>query len=115
MGFTVDEMLEDMSKQGYTPNEVKEAVISFLDPYFENKSILVKDAMQSYFLSIFSYLVVYNADSAFSQGLFEVLQVYRKAYSVDPNQVKNIILATVNLMGQKENLMWTVIFVEFNH
>ena len=108
MGFTVDEMLEDMSKQGYTPDEVKEAVISFLDPYFENKSILVKDAMQSYFLSIFSYLVVYNADSAFSQGLFEVLQVYRKAYSVDPNQVKNIILATVNLMGQKENLMWTV-------
>lgn len=108
MGFTVDEMLEDMSKQGYTPEEVKEAVISFLDPYFENKSILVKDAMQSYFLSIFSYLVVYNADNAFSQGLFEVLQVYRKAYSVDPNQVKNIILATVNLMGQKENLMWTV-------
>lgn len=108
MGFTVDEMLEDMSKQGYTPEEVKEAVISFLDPYFENKSVLVKDVMQSYFLSIFSYLVVYNADSAFSQSLLEVLQVYRNAYSVDPNQVKNIILATVNLMGQKENLMWTV-------
>lgn len=34
MGFTVDEMLEDMSKQGYTPDEVKEAIISFLDPYY---------------------------------------------------------------------------------
>lgn len=108
MGFIVDEMLEAISKQGYTPDEVKEAVISFLAPYFDNKSILLKAAMQSYFLSIFSYLAVYNTDSTFSQGLLEVLQVYRKAYSVDANQVKNIILATANLMGQKENLMWTV-------
>ncbi len=108
MGFIVDEMLEDLSKQGYTPDEVKEAVITFLSPYFDNKSALIKNAMQSHFLSMFSYFVIYNSDRFFSQGILEVLSIYRKSYALDPNQVKNVIFATVNLMGQKENLMWTV-------
>ena len=108
MGFIVDEMLEDISKQGYTPDEVKEAVITILDPYFDNKSMLIKEAMQDRFLSIFSYLLVYNGDNSFSQCVFDILSIYRKAYALDPNQVKNVIFSTVNLMGQKENLMWTV-------
>lgn len=108
MAFIVDRMLEDISKQGYTPDELKEVVITFLEPYFENKSILVKDAMQSYFLSIFSFIAIYYTDSSFAQGLLEILMCYRKAYSSNTEQVKNIVSATADLMGQKENLMWTV-------
>lgn len=108
MTFIEDRMLEDVSKQGYTPDEIKEAVILFLEPYFQNKSVLVKNAMKSHFLSIFSYMVIYSSDQSFAQGLFGILECYRKAYSINAEQVKNIILATANLMGQKENLMWTV-------
>lgn len=108
MGFIVDEMLEDISKQGYTPDEVKEAVITILSPYFENKLILNKNAMQSPFLTIFSYLIIYNSDNFFSQDVFDVLSTYRKAYAIAQDEVKNVILTTANLMGQKENLMWTV-------
>ncbi len=35
MGFIVDEMLEDISKTRIYSDEVKEAVITILSPYFE--------------------------------------------------------------------------------
>ncbi len=108
MTFIVDELLENISKQGYTPDELKEVVIAFLEPYFENKPVLVENAMQSHFLSIFSYMVVYKGDSSFAQGLIEVLKYYRNAYYFNAEKVKNIVLETADLMGQKENLMWTV-------
>lgn len=68
----------------------------------------MKDAMQSYYLSIFSFIVIYYMDNSFAEGLLEILMCYRKAYLLNAKQVKDIVIATVDLMGQKENLMWTV-------
>lgn len=59
-------------------------------------------------MTIFSYLIIYNSDNFFSQDVFDVLSTYRKAYAIAQDEVKNVILTTANLMGQKENLMWTV-------
>ena len=103
MDFLVDRMLEDISKQGYTPDELKESVIRLLEPYFENKLVLHNNSMQSHFLSIFSYIVVYYNDTSFAEGLLEILECYRKAYSHNAEKVKNIVLSTLDLMGQKEN------------
>lgn len=108
MAFIVDNMLEDISTHGYTTDELKQAVSDLLEPFFESKEKLNKYAMDSTILEMFSFLVRYNPSSSFPQHILDVITCYRDAYSKNPNKVKEIIFSTVNLMGQKENLMWTV-------
>lgn len=108
MAFIVDKMLEDISRQGFSPEELKKEVIYILTPYFDDKVTLNKNAMQSHFLSLFSYLVMYHSDATFSQQLMDVITCYRNAYSRNPSKVKEVIFSTINFIGQKENLMWTV-------
>lgn len=108
MGFIVDKMLEGISKEGYSPEELKATVITFLEPYFENKTLLHQFATDDQILSIFSYIVLYYSDGIFIQSLEEIVDCYRKAYLNNSNQVGDVIISTADIMGQKENLMWTV-------
>lgn len=108
MGFIVDKMLEGISKEGYSPEELKATVITFLEPYFENKTLLHQFATDDQILSIFSYIVLYYSDGIFTQSLEEIVDCYRKAYLNNSNQVGDVIISTADIMGQKENLMWTV-------
>lgn len=108
MSFIVDKMLEGISKEGYSPEDLKATVITFLEPYFENKDLLHQFATHDQILSIFSYIVLYYSDETFTQSMAEIMNCYRKAYLNDSNQVEDIIISTADLMGQKENLMWTV-------
>lgn len=107
MSYIVDEMLERISKEGYSPDELKEAVISALFPFFDNTEVLNVHAMSSDFLTIFSFIILYHSE-IFSKQLLELLKCYRKAYLKNPNKVKSVILSTANLIGQKENIMCTV-------
>ncbi len=59
-------------------------------------------------MTIFLILLYIIRIISFSQDVFDVLSTYRKAYAIAQDEVKNVILTTANLMGQKENLMWTV-------
>jgi hypothetical protein len=106
--FIVDKMLEGISKEGYSPEELKATVLIFLEPYFENKTLLHQYATHNQILSIFSYIVLYYSDETFAESMKEIINCYRKAYLNDSNQVEDIIISTADLMGQKENLMWTV-------
>lgn len=108
MGFIVDKMLEGISKEGYSSEELKATVITFLEPYFENKAVLYQFATDDQILSIFSYIVLYHSDEIFTQSLAEIVDCYRKAYLNESNQVGEVIISTADIMGQKENLMWTV-------
>ncbi|MHB8276823.1 MAG: hypothetical protein ACYDIA_04100 [Candidatus Humimicrobiaceae bacterium] len=108
LDFIVDKMLEGISKEGYSPEEIKATVIAFLEPFFDNKALLYKYATLDQILSIFSFIVVYNSDKTFAQSIIEILDCYKRAYQNYPDQVEDIIISTVDLMSQKENLMWTV-------
>lgn len=108
MSDKIIEMLKDSINVGYTPADIKEAIINTLSEYFDNKTALSKYSTTSEILSIFEFIIRYHYDTLFFSGLKEVLECYRAAYKISSDNTLKIILSTIKDFSQKENLMWTV-------
>lgn len=104
----IDEMLMDVAKQGYSPEDIKEAVVKVLQPYFTHKEVLNKYACDSQLLSSFEFFVRYYKDSAFSQGINEVINCYKNANTHYNKRSWEIILSTYAVMVEDENKMWNI-------
>lgn len=73
-----------MIQKGMTTNDIKEAVIESLDPYFENKKILEKYAINYLAVESINLLKLKN-DNCFFEKFEECLSTYRSAKIKDPN------------------------------
>lgn len=108
MSDKIIDILKDSIEAGYTPEDIKEAVITTLSDYFENEAALNKYATTAEILSAYEFAIRYHHDSLFSTGLTEVINCYNEALKINPIETFKIILSTINEFSQKENLMWTV-------
>ncbi len=81
-------MLERIVKEGFTSQEIKQAIRETLSPYFNNKDILNKHLLDSQFVSIFGYLMVYQKDDVFINELKNIINIYKGA--LETNSVKAI-------------------------
>lgn len=104
----IDDMLIDAARQGYSPDDIKEAVVKVLQPYFTHMDALNKYACDSQFLSAFEFFVRYYKESEFSQGIREVIDCYKKANINNNQESWNIILSTYAVMVEDENKMWSI-------
>lgn len=104
----IDDMLIDAARQGYSPDDIKEAVIRVLQPYFTHVDVLNKYACDSQILSAFEFFIRYYKENEFSQGINEVTDCYKNA-NINYNQESwNIILATYAVLVEDENKMWSI-------
>lgn len=107
LAFIVDEMLERIVKEGFTSQEIKQAIRETLSPHF-NKDILNKHLLDSQFVSIFGYLMVYQKDDVFINELKNIINIYKGALKTNSEKTVNTIVFSAEEFGQKENLMWNV-------
>lgn len=77
----IDKILYEASREGYSPTDIKEAILYVLSPYF---------------------------DKAFTDGICHVLKCYKNAYNKSKNEFWDIILCSYDQMINDENKMWTV-------
>lgn len=104
----IDRMLMGASERGYRPEEIRDAVINELAPYFDYKDFLNKFASESQMLSMFEYFIRYHYDKAFADGVKDVLNCYKQAFLKDKNGFWNIVLCSYEQMVNDENKMWSV-------
>lgn len=104
----IDDMLIDAARQGYSPDDIREAVVKVLQPYFTHRDALNKYACDSQLLSTFEFFVRYYKESEFSQGIREVIDCYKKANINNNQESWNIILSTYAVMVEDENKMWSI-------
>lgn len=104
----IDDMLVDAVQQGYSSEDIKEAVVMMLKPYFTHIDVLNKYACNSQILSAFEFFVRYYKESEFSQGIKEVITCCKNA-NINYNQESwSIILSTYAVMVEDENKMWSI-------
>lgn len=108
MAFIVDEMLKHIVEEGFTSQEIKQAINETLNPYFINKDILNKYLLDSQFVSIFGYLVLYQKDDIFTNELKNIINIYKEALKTNSEKTVNTIMLSTEDFSQKENLMWNV-------
>lgn len=104
----IDDMLIDAAKQGYSPDDIKEAVVKVLQPFFTHKDVLNNYACDSQILSAFEFFVRYYKESEFSQGIKEVTDCYKNVNANYTQESWNIILSTYAVMVEDENKMWSI-------
>ena len=104
----IDSMLYNASLSGYTSNDIKEALIKVLNPYFDNKDALNKFSSEGQMLSIFEYFIKYHYDKEFTDGLSRVIKCYKNAYQTNRVEFWNIVLCSYSDMVNDENKMWTM-------
>ena len=75
----IDDMLIDVARQGYSSDDIKDAVVKVLQSYFTHMDVLNKYACDSQLLSAFEFFVRYYNESEFSQGIKEVTDCYKNA------------------------------------
>lgn len=104
----IDSMLIDAVKNGYSAEEIKQAVVEVLKPYFVHEDVLNKFACDSQLLSVFEFFVRYNYEPEFVKGIKMVLDCYKSANLFNPEESWNIILSTYAVMVEDENKMWSI-------
>ena len=104
----IDDMLIDVAGQGYSSDDIKDAVVKVLQPYFTHMDVLNKYACDSQLLSAFEFFVRYYNESEFSQGIKEVTDCYKNANINFNKESWDIILSTYAVMVEDENKMWSI-------
>ena len=104
----IDDMLIDVARQGYSSDDIKDAVVKVLQPYFTHMDVLNKYACDSQLLSAFEFFVRYYNESEFSQGIKEVTDCYKNANINFNKESWDIILSTYAVMVEDENKMWSI-------
>jgi len=104
----IDDNLSDIIGQGYTPDDIKDAVIITLKDLFENENSLVQFAMTGDILNIWNFILRYNYDSSFIFSVKLILSHYRQANNKSPLEVKIIYRDMFNHFISKENIMWSI-------
>ncbi len=104
----IGDMLIDATQKGYSPENIKEAVVKVLQPYFTHIDALNKYACDSQILSAFEFFIRYYKESEFSQGIREVIDCYKNANINYNKESWNIILSTYSIMVEDENKMWSI-------
>lgn len=101
-------MLQDLTQQGYSTEDIKKAVVDTLSPFFDHPEKASLYWTSSELLSVFEFMIRYHYDQEFKDGFSEVLSLYKAAIACDENQTLSIICDTLFDFSQKENIMWTV-------
>lgn len=104
----IGDMLMDAVSDGYSPDDIKEAVVKVLQPYFTHIDVLNKYAYNSQILSAFEFFFRYDKESEFLQGINEVTTCYKYANMNYNHELWNIILSTYAIMVEDENKMWSI-------
>ena len=104
----IDEILNDATGQGYTPDDIKASVILILKDLFENKNKLAQFAMTSDILQIWDFILRYHNESSFMLSVKLILNYYRQAYHENPLAVKKIYKDMFNHFSNRENIMWSI-------
>lgn len=104
----IDKMLMYAAKQGYSPSDIKEAVVKMLKPYFEHEEALNKYACDSQILSAFEFFVRYHYENEFAQGVKTITDYYKKSIENYSQESWDIILSTYTEMVEDENKMWSI-------
>ena len=101
-------MISDCYEQGYSTQQLKDAVVSKLTPFFINKDNAEKYWSTAEMLSSFEVIIRYHHDETFVQLLQDVLTTYRAALNRNSEMVMQVICSSLFDFSQKENMMWTV-------
>lgn len=101
-------MLMDFSEQGFSIEEMKEAVISKIQPFFSHPQNAALYWTSAEMLSVFEFLIRYAHDPTFEDALHKVLAQYKCAVEMDSEETMSIVCSTLFDFSQKENMMWTV-------
>lgn len=94
----IDNMLMDVARQGYSPEDIKKAVVKVLEPYFTHIDALNRYACDSQLLSAFEFFVRYYNENEFAQGIKAVINCYKIANINYKQEFWNIILSTYAVM-----------------
>ena len=86
----IEEMLIDIAEQGYSPEDIKGAVIKVLQPFFDNIESLNQYACEIQLLSAFEFFIRYHYESEFKQELW------------------NVVISTYSIIAEDDNKMWSI-------
>jgi len=94
-------MLQDLTQQGYSTEDIKKAVVDTLSPFFDHPEKASLYWTSSELLSVFEFMIRYHYDQEFKDGFSEVLSLYKAAIACDENQTLSIICDTLFDFSQK--------------
>ena len=102
-----------MSELGKTPTEIKEAVIESLEPYFENRDILEKYAIE--FLVVESInLLKLKSDKWFFERFKKCISTYQLAKSINPQKCFESCALWQPDIEQSISRYWSVYYLEID-
>lgn len=104
----IDDILSDLIGQGYTPDDIKKAVITSMKDLFENENNLAQFAMTGDILHMWEFIIRYHHHSNFMLSVKLILNHYRQAYNKSPLNVKKIYKDMFNNFVNRENIMWSM-------
>lgn len=104
----IEEMLMDIAEQGYSPEDIKGAVVKVLQPFFDNSESLERYACESQLLSAFEYFIRYHHESEFENGVKSVLGCYKNVYREHKQEMWNVVISTYSIIAEDDNKMWSV-------
>lgn len=108
MGFIIDDMLKNISENGFTSAELKDTIRYTLAPYFKNLNILDNYILNDQILSMFGYFMIYTNNEIFKNGINEILSLYWSAFEKNADLLWDIIISAKDVFANNENLMWNV-------
>lgn len=101
-------MLINAAEQGYSPEDIKGAVIKVLQPFFDNSESLNRHASESQLLSAFEFFIRYHYENEFEYGVKSVLDCYKNVYEEHEQEMWNVFISTYPLIAEDDNKMWSV-------
>ncbi len=108
-----DTQFEDVFKDGYTPEDIKQSVIEFLLPYFSNRDVLEHNAVD--YLMSDAIALVKLSKNKLAFELFEyALSIHHLAYSQDLNNCVRTSIEWQPAIFDGLSLFWTQFHLEID-
>lgn len=103
--------ISKLIEQGFTQEEIKAAVIESLNPFFENKLLLKKLAIEHLIPHSITIEKI-KEDGRFIGVLGEILKIYRSALKSDPTVFYKSIALLDESIAQSQSKFWSVYNLE---
>jgi hypothetical protein len=98
-------------QQGFSPREIKKAVIESLDPLFENKNVLEEIAIPELITQSMTIEKI-RGDGRFVKVLTEIISIYRSALKQEPTKFFESLNLSEPMIAESDSKFWSILNLE---